>query len=152
MTIQNRSISGSNPNSSVVPWTPSLAALPAFSVRQPWAWLIVSGLKDIENRPRRTHHRGPLLIHAGLSLDSYTEENVEWLKKKYGVQIPFELDTGGIVGVVDVIDCVESHGSRWFNEGNFGWELANPRRLEFRECRGSLGFFRPKIGKMTMSG
>ena len=145
MTIQDRSNSNTNKTSSVAPWTSSLAALPALSVRQPWAWLIVSGLKDIENRPRRTRHRGPLLIHAGLSLDSYTEENIEWLKKKYDVHIPLELDTGGIVGVVDVIDCVESHGSKWFNEGNFGWVLANPRQLDFRECKGALGVFRPTV-------
>jgi hypothetical protein len=101
------------------------------------------------NRPRRTHHRGPLLIHAGLSLESYTEENIEWLDKKYGVHIPLELDTGGIVGVVDVVDCVENHRSKWFIEGNYGWVLANPRLLAFRRCRGALGVFRPQ--NMTMS-
>ena len=90
------------------------------------AWLIVSGLKDIENRPRCTHYRGSLLIHAGLSLNSYTEENIDWLNKKFGVRIPTELDTGGIVGIVDVVDCVEHRKSRWFIKGNFGWLLANP--------------------------
>jgi ASCH domain len=151
MTIQNLSIDNADPCSPVIPWTPGLDGLSALSVRQPWAWLIVSGLKDIENRPRRTHHRGPLLIHAGLSLDSCTLGNIEWLEKKYGIHIPRELDTGGIVGVVNVTDCVESHESKWFNKGNYGWVLANPRRLEFRECRGALGIFRPKSDKMTMS-
>jgi len=145
MTIQNLSTNQSNSCSPDVPWTSSLAGLPALSVRQPWAWLIVNGLKNIENRPRRTHHRGPLLIHAGLSLDSYAKENIEWIERRYGVQIPLDLDTGGIVGVVDVVDCVESHGSRWFNPGNYGWVLANPRCLDFRECRGALGLFKLKI-------
>lgn len=149
MTMKSHSTRNSDPCSPIVPWTPKLVGLPALSVRQPWAWLIVSGLKDIENRPRRTHHRGPLLIHAGLSLESYTEENIEWLAKKYGVHIPLELDTGGIVGVVDVVDCVETHRSKWFIEGNNGWVLANPRRLAFRGCRGALGVFRPQ--SMTMS-
>ena len=31
-------------------------------VRQPWAWLIVHGYKDIENRSWRTRYRGTLLI------------------------------------------------------------------------------------------
>jgi hypothetical protein len=31
------------PGSPVVRWTASLVALPALSVRQPWAWLIVNG-------------------------------------------------------------------------------------------------------------
>jgi hypothetical protein len=117
--------------------------LPALSVRQPWAWLIVNGFKDIENRSRRTHHRGPLLIHAGRSLDDYTEDNIEWVKGKHGISVPLEMDTGGIVGVVDVIDCVESHKSKWFN-GPFGWVLANPRCLRFRQCKGALGLFQPE--------
>jgi hypothetical protein len=133
--------------SPIARWSPSFAKLPALSVRQPWAWLIVSGLKDIENRPRRTHYRGSLLIHAGLSLNSYTEKNIDWLNKKFGVSIPMELDTGGIVGIVDVVDCVERHKSRWFNKGNFGWVLANPRRLIFRPCKGALGLFRPIFKK-----
>jgi hypothetical protein len=133
------------PCAPIVSWTPNFAELPALSVRQPWAWLIVNGLKDVENRPRRTHYRGSLLIHAGLNLDSYTEENIYWLNKKFGVQIPTDLDTGGILGVVDVIDCVESHKSKWFNKGNFGWVLTNPHRLIFRPCKGALGLFRPKF-------
>jgi hypothetical protein len=32
--------------SSAARWTPSLAALPALSVRQPWAWLIVNDVKE----------------------------------------------------------------------------------------------------------
>src|SRR5271165_5444563 len=55
------------------------ARLRALSVRQPWAWLIVNGVKDIENRSFRTDHHGPLLIHAALSLDGYTE-NIKWVK------------------------------------------------------------------------
>jgi hypothetical protein len=36
----------------------------ALSIRQPWAWLIVNGYKDIENRSWATKFRGPVLIHA----------------------------------------------------------------------------------------
>jgi hypothetical protein len=39
-------------------------------VRQPWAWLIVNGHKDIENRSWRTRYRGTLLIQASASLPS----------------------------------------------------------------------------------
>src|SRR6266478_3185176 len=89
--------------SPVVRWTASLARLQALSVHQPWAWLIVNGVKDIENRSFRTHHRGPLLIHVGRNLTGYTEK-IEWVKRKYGISVPLKVDTGGIVGVVDVID------------------------------------------------
>jgi ASCH domain len=124
-------------------WTSSLAGLPALSVRQPWAWLIVNGVKDIENRSRRTHHRGPLLIHASLSLDGFSE-NIKLVERRLGISVPSELDRGGIVGVVDVIDCVESHKSKWFEKGSYGWVLSNPRRLKFRPCKGAVGLFRPK--------
>src|SRR5437763_3986357 len=33
-------------------------------IRQPWAWLIVNGFKDIENRTWATRYRGPLIIQA----------------------------------------------------------------------------------------
>ncbi len=33
----------------------------ALSVRQPWAWLIVNGCKDIENRDWSTKLRGSLV-------------------------------------------------------------------------------------------
>jgi hypothetical protein len=39
----------------------------ALSIRQPWAWLIVQGDKDIENRS--TTYRRRVLIHAGKQPD-----------------------------------------------------------------------------------
>lgn len=124
-------------------WTPKLLELPALSVRQPWAWLIVNGFKDIENRSRRTHHRGPLLIHAGLSPSDYNPATAEWIRQKCGINIPTELDFGAVVGLVDVVDCVSSHPSRWFQKGGFGYVLANARRLPPLACRGQLGVFKP---------
>ncbi len=123
-------------------WSPSLARLPVLSVRQPWAWLIVNGFKDVENRPRRTHYRGPLLIHVGLNRSALNQRRQNAIAKRHGVRFPDEVDIGGIVGVVEVVDCVENHPSPWFIRGNFAWVLANPRRLPFRECKGQLGLFR----------
>jgi hypothetical protein len=125
-------------------WTSNLEDLPAITVRQPWAWLIVNGFKDIENRSKPIRYPGSLLIHAGLSRDCL-DQNVKWVLKKYGIVVANELERGGIVGVVDVIDCVESHKSKWFEKGSFGWVLANPRRLKFKPCKGALSFFRPSF-------
>ena len=36
-----------------------------LTLRQPWAWLVVFGGKDVENRSWTTEYRGPILIHAG---------------------------------------------------------------------------------------
>ena len=109
-------MSSKHPFSPVVRWTPSLARLRALSIRQPWAWLIVNGMKDIENRSFRTLYRDPLLIHAGLNLAGYTEK-IELVKRKYGISVPLEPEVGGIVGVADVIDCEKSHESQWLEKG-----------------------------------
>ena len=42
--------------------------LKVIVVRQPWAWLIVHGFKDIENRSWKTRYRGTLLIQASANL------------------------------------------------------------------------------------
>lgn len=128
---------------SLARWSPSLERLPVLSVRQPWAWLIVNGFKDVENRPRRTHYRGPLLIQAGTNASGFTVEESEPIERRHSLRIPDELEFGGIVGVVELVDCVGKHSSPWFIRGNFAWVLANPRRLTFRECKGQLGLFYP---------
>lgn len=126
-------------------WSSSIFQIKALSVKQPWAWLIVNGYKDVENRSRRTHYRGPLLIHAGLDDSQFNDKEAEYIKAKYAVDIPTEIELGGVVGIVELIDCSEAHASPWFVSGNFAWELANPRRLAFRPCKGALGLFKPEF-------
>ena len=108
--------------------------LPAISVRQPHAWLIVSGAKDIENRPRRRSYRGRVLIHASLT----HEHEAEVL----GEPLPAEFWYGGIVGVVEIADCVTRHRSRWFT-GPHGFVVRYARPRRFRRCNGGLGVFYP---------
>jgi hypothetical protein len=50
------------------------------------------------------------------------------------------LQFGGVIGVVDLIDCVEAHPSPWF-EGPFGLVLRNARSLPFVPMPGKLGLF-----------
>src|SRR5438552_907079 len=85
-----------------------------LSLRQPWAWLLVNGHKDIENRTWKTKHRGPLLIHAGLRPATDDEQIRKDVWRRFRVRIPQKLPTGGIVGKVTVTDCVDSSRSRWF--------------------------------------
>lgn len=40
-----------------------------LTVKQPWASLIVHGIKDIENRSWRTNFRGRVLIHSSAKGD-----------------------------------------------------------------------------------
>ena len=113
-----------------------------LSVRQPWAWLIVQGSKDIENRTWATSYRGPLLIHAGLQVD---QPVIDALMHDHCKKFPHTHDwprfrTGGIVGMADLVNCVTSHDSEWF-DGPYGWVLANPRPVPFYARRGKLGIW-----------
>src|SRR5262245_46166865 len=128
-----------------VRWSWSLSLLPALSVRQPWAWLIVNGYKDVENRSWRTRYRGPVLIHAGANTSELSERTMERIERRHGIKLPREFDTGGIIGLVDIVDCRSRTGSPWHVRGNIGWVLAKPRRLTFRAYKGALGFFKPKF-------
>lgn len=118
--------------------------LRALSLRQPWAWLVVNGYKDIENRSWRTNHRGMLLIHASQNRSLTTPENRVAIEKEYGVRLPREFQFGGIVGAVEVIDCVQKHSSKWKLPNKWGWVLKNARRLPFDKCKGAVGFFKVK--------
>ena len=104
----------------------------ALSIRQPWAWLIVHGSKRVENRSRRTHYRGPVLIHAsaGMTIREY-HEATNFLADTLPDELPLpvrdcglddvqvavqvaRLDVGRhLVGLLlrdgDVLDC--AHGS-----------------------------------------
>jgi len=129
-----------------------LRTMKALSIRQPWAWLILQGSKDIENRSRRTHYRGELLVHAGKSMDQYGRDTAEALvsmARKAGWEFDpeHELVRGAITGRVTVIDCVETHDSEWF-EGPFGYVL-DPNSAQFLKkpipMNGRLGFFDVEI-------
>jgi hypothetical protein len=39
------------------------------------------------------------------------------------------LKRGGIVGVVDVVDCVRTHRSEWKFRESWGWSAIDPRPL-----------------------
>lgn len=112
-------------------------------IRQPWAWLIVHGFKDIENRSWKTRYRGPLLIQASASYQ--TRRNLDQIRRfarKRGVELPEEFDRGGIVGSVQLDDCVTRSPSKWF-EGPVGWVLSKPKKLPFMALKGRLGLFEP---------
>jgi hypothetical protein len=114
----------------------------ALSVQQPWADAIVRFGKDIENRTWATPYRGPIAIHAGLRMRPW--EDFEHLASLIECPSNFfagvEFETGGIVGIARLIDCVRASASRWF-DGPFGFVLAGPQSTIFVPCRGQLGIF-----------
>jgi hypothetical protein len=129
-------------------------AYPAISIRQPWAWLILNGGKDIENRTWPTKFRGKVLIHAAKGMTG-AEWKEAWAFAR--TAIPAEslakvgkasmdlrewtIDRGGIVGMAEVVDCVTRSDSRWF-VGPHGFVLRNVEPLPFYPCKGARGFFK----------
>lgn len=115
----------------------------ALSIRQPWAWLIMHGYKDIENRSWNTKYRGKFLVHAARAFD---HEGERWVKETYPeIILPtFYVGLtglrGGVMGTVELIDVVTESRSPWFT-GPFGFKLANPRIVPFQMWWGKLGFF-----------
>lgn len=102
----------------------------ALSVKQPYAQVIVEGIKDIENRTYRTHFRGTVYIHASSiwhdrvkTHECYTREQCAAIVKHNKGLIDFPryadprspnpLPLGAIIGQVDIIDCVIGHKSIW---------------------------------------
>jgi len=114
-----------------------------LSIRQPYAWLIVNGLKDIENRSWPTEYRGPVLVHAGktrMTRDDWQfwRENFE----EFG-EVLFTEETiqyGGIVGAMNIVDCVTRSDSPWF-EGEYGFVIDSAMTCDFIPLAGRLGFF-----------
>ncbi len=123
---------------------------PAISVYQPWADLIVRGVKDIENRSWPTRFRGRILIHAGSNIKW---DIVEEHRRTLGLDSvdDYEPQTMAIVGMVDIVDCVNTHRSRFFL-GPYGFVLRNAVR--FRKpirYRGRQRIFRVPLARLRGS-
>ncbi len=121
-----------------------MKTLPCLSVRQPWAWLIVNGWKNVENRTWPTKVRGRIAIHTSsrMTLDDYHACRI--FMRGHGMDVelphPHELKLGGIVGITTLLDCVQSHPSEWFT-GPWGFVLDDSAPSEFIPSKGRLGFF-----------
>lgn len=121
----------------------------ALTIRQPWATLIMLGVKRYEFRSWKTNFRGEVLIHAGKGID---KEAVERLKK----YLPDELPLGKILGKVNIADCIpmsEEFASMLSKENNdiytthsfsrnYGFKLENVEVFDTPiDANGQLGFW-----------
>lgn len=95
-----------------------------LTVQQPWAWAILHGGKDVENRTQAWSYRGPVAIHAGArwSERGITSPLVQAAFREHGVvpaDTPMALGGVGavnrgavvfsaVLGVVDLIDVHEA--------------------------------------------
>ena len=70
-----------------------------LTIKQPFATLIIEGLKEYEFRTWKTKYRGELLIHAGKGVDKKAMEKFKHLNLKY--------PSGCIIGKVTLTDCIK---------------------------------------------
>lgn len=93
-----------------------------LTVRQPWAWAIIHGGKNVENRVRNIagEYRGPVAIHvARADADGAPEsvwlDHAKWYRARRPQPKKFDpawSDRGSIIGVVDLVD-VHSADDCW---------------------------------------
>jgi hypothetical protein len=119
----------------------------ALSIRQPWAWLIIHGGKDIENRSWHTKHRGRFLVHAakGMTSDEYCDGLAFAMRTTHISMLrdfphSSDMQRGGIIGSVDLVDSVDTSDSPWYM-GEKGFVLRDPKPLAFVPFKGRLNFF-----------
>lgn len=114
----------------------------ALSIKQPWAWLIIHGGKDIENRTWHTKLRGRFLVHASQCQNWNEYLAAAEFARQCGVDVPAfnDLQRGGFIGSVELVDSLDSSDSPWYM-GQKGFLLRDPQQMPFIRCRGQLKFF-----------
>lgn len=124
----------------------------ALSVRQPWAWAIAVGAKDIENRTTFAVSKGDMkpkriAIHAslGMTRDEYEDaaETINMICRQLGRREcprPDELVRGAIIGAATVTAIVKKHKSPWFF-GPRGLVLTEQELWTPIPASGALGYF-----------
>src|SRR5262245_18863823 len=124
----------------------------ALSLKQPWAALVVHGLKTIEIRRWATRRRGRILIHAARIPD---DRDYAWSLVPPLVKEMAQLG-GGIIGAVELSECIiyrcpdqfkadqTEHLNQpdWFRPPcMYGFRLRKPETLPFRPFSGNVKFF-----------
>lgn len=154
----------------------------AITIWQPYATLIMLGLKKYETRCWGTSFRGPLIIHAAKRWDDDREfdcQRVTSLMHLLGVDTkvfsqeqgehwltPMGETLGKALGVVELLDCrpMKDGGDDFENEvgsfgdGRFGWKCGTPRLFEKPiAAQGKQGLWTPEasleqLAKSLMEG
>lgn len=129
---------------------------PGLSIMAPWAWMITSGLKDIENRYypptyKGQDYRGPIFIHCGRKPDPdcWSDFSKSFIRPSIRAELPADFETranqeskmGGIVGIAEIVDVVRHSSSPWYARGQYGWVLRNARPLPFLPYNGQTKLF-----------
>lgn len=110
--------------------------VPALSVKQPWAALILAGEKTVENRSwTRRLENAPVLLNASLGRDRHAYR----LSRQTGVLLGAVTLTGIHHARVCAGCC-----TIWSEPDQYHWQVTSP--VVFRDpipCRGALGLWNP---------
>ena len=117
----------------------------ALSIRQPWASLIVWGLKSVEIRTWSTSYRGRMCIHAAKKIDQQAS-------LRFGVE---GAPLGALIGTVELVGVEPFTSESWaeladehldtgiFTPRLYGWRFDDPRPFDSPiPYRGDRGLFR----------
>jgi len=129
-----------------------------LSIKQPWAYLIAIGFKDVENRDWATTYRGRILIHASksrtdmgvVSIVDFCRDRIpseQWSKIDWN-----DFDFGAIIGEVNIFDCRYRKPSQrgglspWHEDSKYGFYLSNHVMYDKPiPYRGQLGLFEAQL-------
>jgi hypothetical protein len=152
-----RKVDGSGPAETFAPGATPAGGVPtrrtALSIRQPWAAILVAGLKTIEVRTWPTRVRGTILIHAGKRPDR-RPAGWAWVDSR---ELTARANiAGGVIGSADLVECLayrsaaafaaDADGHRnptdWFRPPVlYGFRFENPRPVRFEPYKGTTFFF-----------
>ena len=131
----------------------SINRIPALSIRQPWAELIVAGQKTIEIRHWTTEYRGLFWVHVAHTGDAELESS-------YGMSNLFR---GGYLGSAVLRAVIPLDAERWqawrprhldraeYRTGFYAWLLSSPIRFDTPIAGpGRLSLFYPSIEHETL--
>lgn len=134
----------------------------AITVKQPWAKLIMLGLKRVENRPTSMEYRGRIAIHVAKTRADESElesalalingDETRALVRKCWEE---NQHAGCVIGTVELVDIVRDSDSPWAIPGKFHWVLRQPRLFpasDIRAARGQLGVWNYADNAPSMIG
>lgn len=130
----------------------------AISLWQPWAWLILEGLKLIETRHWPTDYRGLLAIHAAQRWTGQEKETWRVIRERFrylpGMETaPATPALGALLCVVKLVDVqptvkvwgqISEHERAFGNyeHGRYAWRLEMVKKFdEPITWKGAQGFF-----------
>lgn len=135
----------------------------ALTVRQPWASLIVLGIKQMETRSWHTHYRGSLVIHAAEAAPGRRGRRMvgefEVEKDRFGLLLrgpglawPYRLPLGAAIGVTELFQIRSTTHSEHapddrqlslgdHSPGRYAWSLTSSSPIREVYIQGRLGLW-----------